>query len=162
MYGVNSNEFLYLMPGHMYFGKEQPGVKTLLGSCIAVTLWHPYKLVGGMCHITLPGTNPKDMNPKYAYGAINTFLKEIAAHQTRPQDYITQIYGGGKMTSVDDSPSMRDIGNKNAWKTLELLAHNKFRLSHMDILDTKYRHIEMNLHTGRVICKATDVSKTMG
>lgn len=137
-------------------------MKTLLGSCIAVTLWHPYKLVGGMCHITLPGTNSTDMNPKYAYGAINTFLKEIAAHKTRPADYITQIYGGGKMTSVDDPPSMRDIGNKNAQKTLELLAHSGFRLCAMDILDTKYRNVEMNLHTGQVVVKSTDVSLTMG
>lgn len=159
---MDPSKFLYLMPGQIYFGNEHAGVKTLLGSCVSVTLWHPHKHIGGMCHITLPGTDPDDMNPKYAYGAINTFLKEIAAHKTRPQEYITQIYGGGKMTSVDDPASMRDIGNKNALKTLELIALSHLRLRHMDVLDTKYRHIEMCLKTGRVICKATDVSLTMG
>ncbi|MDH5360266.1 MAG: chemotaxis protein CheD [Gammaproteobacteria bacterium] len=159
---MSSADFLYLMPGEIYFGKDKPGVKTLLGSCVAVTLWHPIMLIGGMCHITLPGTNPNDTNPKYAYGAINTFLKAIKQHRAHANEFIVQIYGGGKMTSVDDPPSMRDIGNKNVLKTIELIAHTKFRLHHMDVLDTKYRHVELSLTTGRVVCKATDVSLTMG
>lgn len=43
-----------LQPGELFFGKEDVVVKTLLGSCIAITLWHPEQKQGGMCHYMLP------------------------------------------------------------------------------------------------------------
>jgi chemotaxis protein CheD len=29
-------------------------IRTVLGSCVSITLWHPVKRVGGMCHFLLP------------------------------------------------------------------------------------------------------------
>jgi chemotaxis protein CheD len=43
-----------IMPGQWHFGPEQITVKTLLGSCVALTLWHPQRRIGGMCHYLLP------------------------------------------------------------------------------------------------------------
>ena len=45
---------LFLMPGQWYFGGKASELRTLLGSCVAVTLWHPKKRWGGMCHFLLP------------------------------------------------------------------------------------------------------------
>lgn len=153
----------YLLPGEIYFGSgdELTEIKTLLGSCVAVTLWHPRKHLVGMCHITLPG-NDTDSDPKYATGAIKFFLEQIRKQHTRPEEYITCVYGGGKMVAVDDPPSMLDIGNRNAQATLALLGKYRFHLSDMDLLDSKYRHISINPEDGSIVVKATDVSLTMG
>ena len=36
-----------LQPGELFFGKEDVVLKTVLGSCIAITLWHPEQKMGG-------------------------------------------------------------------------------------------------------------------
>ncbi len=160
---VTKKESKYLLPGEIYFGygTELSELKTLLGSCVAMTLWHPRKHLLGMCHITLPG-NPADTDPKYATGAMKYFLQAIADSGTQPEEFIVGIYGGGKMVSVDDPPSMLDIGNRNAQALLKLVGEYRFRLRDMDLLDSKYRHISLNPEDGSITIKATDVSKTMG
>lgn len=156
-------EAKYLLPGEIYFGsgQELSEIKTLLGSCVAVLLWHPRKHLVGMCHITLPG-NPNDTDPKYASGAFKYFLEQIQKHGARPDDFITCVYGGGKMVSVDDPPSMLDIGNRNAQAVLAHIAKLNFHLKDMDLLDSKYRHVSINPEDGSITVKATDVSQTMG
>ena len=47
-------EALSLMPGELWSGRGAASVRTLLGSCVALTLWHPRLRVGGMCHYLLP------------------------------------------------------------------------------------------------------------
>jgi len=43
-----------LGPGDLYFGDRRTRIRTLLGSCVAVTLWHPKAQIGGMCHYMMP------------------------------------------------------------------------------------------------------------
>lgn len=158
-----TKESKYLLPGEIYFGtgNELSELKTLLGSCVAMILWHPHKHLVGMCHITLPG-NDNDTDPKYASGAIKYFLEQIRKSGTRPDEFIVGVYGGGKMVSVDDPPSMLDIGNRNAQAMLTQIGKYNFRLKDMDLLDSKYRHVSINPEDGSITIKATDVSQTMG
>src|SRR5690606_5865574 len=44
-----------LLPGALWFGTGDVRLHTLLGSCVAITLWHPRYRYGGMCHFMLPG-----------------------------------------------------------------------------------------------------------
>jgi len=45
---------IVLHPGDWWFGGGDTRARTVLGSCIAITLWHPQLRVGGMCHYMLP------------------------------------------------------------------------------------------------------------
>ena len=45
---------VFLQPGGFYFGGGRTRISTLLGSCISITLWHPARRIGGMCHFMLP------------------------------------------------------------------------------------------------------------
>jgi chemotaxis protein CheD len=45
---------VFLGPGDLYFGDRHTRIRTLLGSCVAITLWHPVALIGGMCHYMMP------------------------------------------------------------------------------------------------------------
>ncbi len=45
----------FLNPGEFFFCESNCQIHTLLGSCIAITLWHPILKIGGMCHFVLPG-----------------------------------------------------------------------------------------------------------
>ena len=79
---------IVLQPGEFYFGDKETRIRTLLGSCVAITLWHPQKLIGGMCHYMLPSpefrTNPLQLNGKYAEDTMKMFLQEIKAAGTLP------------------------------------------------------------------------------
>ena len=56
-------EHLTLMPGQLHFGGHAATLRTLLGSCLAVTLWHPERRLGGMCHFLLPSRQRKEDEP---------------------------------------------------------------------------------------------------
>jgi len=45
---------IFLGPGDLFFGDRDTRIRTLLGSCVAVTLWHPRAKLGGMCHFVVP------------------------------------------------------------------------------------------------------------
>ena len=45
---------IFLQPGEFYFGEGKTRIRTLLGSCVAITLWHPRLHIGGMSHYMLP------------------------------------------------------------------------------------------------------------
>lgn len=47
---------IFLQPKDFYFGDENARLRTLLGSCVSITMWHPTKLIGDMCplHAAFP------------------------------------------------------------------------------------------------------------
>ncbi len=47
-------ETVVLRPGDFHFGGGHTRISTLLGSCVSITLWHPRRLIGGMCHYMMP------------------------------------------------------------------------------------------------------------
>src|SRR3954447_16549729 len=91
---------IFLQPGECYFGDRYTRIRTLLGSCVAITLWHPKLLIGGMCHYLLPqrpGAQPAILSGKYADEAMRLLLGEIKRANTSPQDYEVKMFGGGNM-----------------------------------------------------------------
>jgi chemotaxis protein CheD len=50
---------IFLKQGEVYFGDRDTRIRTVLGSCVAITMWHPDLLIGGMCHYMLPSRHPR-------------------------------------------------------------------------------------------------------
>lgn len=90
-----------LGPGDLYFGFGEQRLRTLLGSCVAVTIWHPRAQIGGMCHFLLPTRSPAvravdgPLDGRYADEAMEMFRREMERTDTRPGDYLAKIFGGG-------------------------------------------------------------------
>ena len=59
---------LNLLAGQLYFGTQAGTVRTLLGSCVALVLWHPQRRIGAMCHYLLPGRQRRDGSPDARFG----------------------------------------------------------------------------------------------
>ena len=151
---------LYLMPGALYIGTEVDEVKTLLGSCVAVTLWHPVDRIVAMTHIVLPASEVKS-GPRYASEAVAQLSRVINQRLYQPAEFEVGLYGGGVMFSVDDN-SLMDVGRRNVVKTRSLLRQSGFRIKHSDVLGSVYRHVSINRGTGQILIKSTDVESTMG
>lgn len=160
-HGAEVADSLYLLPGALYMGNEVKEVKTLLGSCVAVTLWHPGDKVCAMTHIVLPAGEQDSNNPKYATGAIQQLMQTMSRRGYQPKEFKAGIYGGGRMFGNGDAPGVIDIGNSNVRKTAALLKDAGFKVHEEDVLGGVYRHVLLDRSTGSVRVKRTEVSTTM-
>lgn len=91
---------IFLNPGDFFFGDHETRIRTILGSCISITMWHPRLLIGGMCHYVVPGRRRlpgADLDGRYGDEAMELFLREIKAAGTHPSEYQVKVFGGGKM-----------------------------------------------------------------
>lgn len=159
---------IVLQPGDFHFGKKGTRISTLLGSCVAITLWHPKKLIGGMCHYMLPSpefrTSPLQLNGKYAEDATEMFLQEIKAAGTLPSEYQAKIFGGGNMFSeITDSVhctprdsncfeslSCKKVACKNALIAPYLLKKHGFKITSHDLGGIQHRKVIFEIWSGDV------------
>ncbi|MGB0468294.1 MAG: hypothetical protein ACPGF7_12305 [Pontibacterium sp.] len=155
---LNGTKKVFLHPGDFVFGGTGVHIHTLLGSCISITLWHPQKKIGGMCHFTMPGhpgaRSPGDKpNGRYAEGALALFKKAAADNKTLITDYQAKIFGGGNMIrsageSIDDT-----IGTKNAAAAMQLLMQERVEILVVHVGEFGHRRIAFDISTGEVWVK---------
>lgn len=143
---------VYLNPGEWYFGDEDTRIKTLLGSCVSFTLWHPVRRIGGMCHYMLPSRNSNANLPldgKYADEAVELLVQRIDAEKTRPQDYIAKVFGGGSIIKTDTV----SISEKNVMAARDLIKKHKFKLQGECLGGIGHRNVIFELWSGEVWLK---------
>lgn len=148
---------IFLNPGEHYFGDRQTRIRTLLGSCVAITLWHPHHLIGGMCHYLLPGRE-RDQAPgfdgRYADEALFLLIEQLTRAGTCRQDYEVKIFGGGNMfphALPHPTRGRHDhVGRKNALAGRELLRRHGMRVTGEDLEGAGHRKIIFDLWSGEV------------
>lgn len=147
---------IMLGPGEFYFGGGRVRINTLLGSCVAITLWQPTLLIGGMCHFLLPGDHAQQglALGYYAEGAVKLFLQAIKTTATRPREYEVKVFGGGNMfNSMAGKISVTNVSKSNIDAALCALNKKGFVIKASDVGGSCYRKIYMELWTGDVWVK---------
>lgn len=148
-------EVVSLMPGELWFGTGAASVKTLLGSCVALTLWHPRLRLGGMCHFLLPGRQRKGNEPldgRYGDEAVLAMVNLLERHGCRSAEFVAHLYGGAD-TMADTAGVKFNIGERNIEKGWSLLDHFGFSLEGVDVGDNVPRAVSLTLETGAVECR---------
>ncbi|MCP5267360.1 MAG: chemotaxis protein CheD [Burkholderiaceae bacterium] len=146
---------VYLLPGQLYFGNRAAQVKTLLGSCVALTLWHPHKRYGGMCHYLLPERHrPADGSRDGRFGdeALEQLVDAIERSGTRPADYEAQVYGGAD-TMKGEGKLRFNVGERNVEKAWALVEQYGFSLTSIDVGGEEPRTITLEMVSGVVQLK---------
>lgn len=119
---------IFLQPGEFHFGDRATRISTLLGSCVAITMWHPRLHIGGMCHFMLPAraVRPSDiLDGRYADEAMLLFQKEIRTARTKPGEYQVKLFGGGNMFQRPTNPAdCVDVPCRNVVAARHLLRHH--------------------------------------
>jgi chemotaxis protein CheD len=145
-------QHLLLMPGQMHLGHQVASVRTLLGSCVAITLWHPQQRIGGMCHFLLPQRLRGQAGPpdgRYGDEAVAAMVHTLTRYGIRPQDCVAHLYGGADTLSgggVDDF----NIGARNVAQGWLLIAQHGLRVDSVDVGDDIPRTVTLTLATGEV------------
>jgi chemotaxis protein CheD len=143
---------LTLMPGQMYFGGRARSLRTLLGSCLAITLWHPGRKIGGMCHFLLPSRarKPGDvLDGRYGDEAMEAMLALLQLTRTEPSEYIAHLYGGAD--TLPGGAGLRfNVGERNIEQGWILVDRHGFRLDGVDVGEDVPRTVTLELATGLV------------
>ena len=144
----------FLNPGEFYFGNSHTRIRTLLGSCVAITFWHPQCHIGGMCHYMLPGRGKdlvNELSGKYADEALQMFMQEIAHHKTKPQEYEIKLFGGGNMLEVlGQSSRAENVAERNIQAARWLLSEYGLKIKAESLGGVGYRQIVFELWSGDV------------
>lgn len=143
---------VFLNPGEFHFGGGSTRISTLLGSCVSITLWHPRRYIGGMCHYMLTErTRPEGapLDGRYADEAFALFLEHVAAAGTRPSEYQAKLFGGANMLS-DLAGNNIDIGRRNITFAEALLFAHHVALMSEHVGGSGRRKLHFDLWSGDV------------
>lgn len=152
---------IFLSPGEFFFGDADTRIRTILGSCVSITVWHPKKRIGGMCHYMLP-TRTKgvsqanehiDDGGRYADEAMAKFLKEIKNHGTKPSEYQAKIFGGGNMLGKNGIKSQFAVGDRNIKAGNSLLEKHGFNVIAEHMGGAFHRQVLFEVWSGNVWLK---------
>ncbi|WP_331344562.1 chemotaxis protein CheD [Cellvibrio sp. UBA7661] len=146
-------------PGEWYFGVEYERLHTVLGSCVALTAWHPTLKVGGMCHYLLANepASKADARRKslsagdcrYAVHALEQMKKSMQAYGNM-NEFQLGIFGGGDMFPYRTATS---IGFDNIAYARQWLMREKLQPTHVDVGGTISRSLMLVISTGDIQLK---------
>ena len=143
---------LVLMPGQMHIGQQVASLRTLLGSCVAITLWHPQRRIGGMCHYLLPKRQRRPGEPpdgRYGDEAVEAMVQALRALRTSPEEYVAHLYGGAD-TMSGVSAAKFNIGERNIEQGWTLIDRYGFMLDGVDVGEDIPRMVSLSLADGQV------------
>ena len=146
------SDHLSLMPGQMHFGNRAASLRTLLGSCLAVTLWHPTRRLGGMCHFLLPTRQRKPSEPldgRYGDEALEAMVALLRAARTEPCEYHAHLYGGAD-TMPEGSALKFNVGERNIEQGFSLVDRYGFEIQGVDVGEDVPRSVTLTLQSGAV------------
>lgn len=154
-----------LQPGETLFSREPMVMRTQLGSCVSLTLWHPRHHWGGMCHFMLPSRRHRDrplsqrqmtrqrsdsLNGKYADEALAILLQGVAKTGSAPGEYVVKLFGGGNMFPQLGGRHAPDIASQNVAAAWALVRAQGLDVSAHDLGGTGHRALIFELNTGHV------------
>ncbi len=126
----------------------------MLGSCVSITLWHPQRRLGGMCHYLLPSRKEaRALAPDGRYGEEAMVLLERAMRDagTPPREYRAKIFGGGRMFSGrQGNKNVLDIGTRNIEAARRLLHQHGLATASEHLAGIGHRSIVFDIASGDV------------
>ncbi|MDD2760948.1 MAG: chemotaxis protein CheD [Methylomonas sp.] len=149
---------VFLPPGGFHFGDHSTVIKTLLGSCVAITLWHPLLMVGGMCHYMLPKRRGLDKNGyesdgRYADAAMALFMRELARTGSHPWEYEVKMFGGGNQFPGHTGCDLLRVSDHNIDAGRDLLARYGFSIKAEHLGGVGHRSVTFDVSNGKTWIK---------
>jgi chemotaxis protein CheD len=132
--------------GQAVFAAEPSRLTTILGSCVAVTLYSVRRRLGMLSHIVLPKSRNAAENPaKYADTAIPHMLSTFQCEGIRPKDLTAKIVGGACMFG---NGQISRIGECNVQAAVLALENVGICIAGRDAGGNCGRRISFDLATG--------------
>ncbi|HEY0845659.1 MAG TPA: chemotaxis protein CheD [Noviherbaspirillum sp.] len=160
-----SNIDVFLQPGEYFVGDERHVLRTLLGSCVSITLWHPARRIGVMSHFLLPtrGTSPAiGLDARYGDEAMQLMLEELRRNKVHPPECVAKIFGGANMFPGQRQSDTVCVGRKNGAAARALLRANGINIASENLFGVGHRQIIFNVRTGDVWARQARLADAAG
>ncbi len=144
---------IYLNPGELTIHETPVIVTTVLGSCVAITLFNQRTGLGAICHAMLPHGG-QEQNFRFVDHSLSYMLAHFYRKGVRPGELQVKLFGGAEMfepaTAVRHRPS---VGRQNIDTCLALLINEGLMLRASCVGGNQGRKLLFYSHTGSVLTK---------
>ena len=145
---------VFLQPGDLFVGDEGFRIRTILGSCVSITLWHPVKRVGGMSHFLLPtrGTpvSEDQLDGRYGDEALHLVMRELRQAGVSLLACQAKIFGGGNMFPAHMPAHAGQVGQRNGEAAREMLRSAGIQVVSESLFGHGHRQIIFDIRNGHV------------
>ena len=145
-------EEIYLKPGELTVAERPALVSTVLGSCVAVTLFTPRLGVGAICHAMLP-----EARGETSFKFVDTSLQHMLGRFDRlgvtRRELVVKLFGGADMFELLQPSKTGSVGRQNIEIATRLLRQAGLPLKAADTGGRQGRKLLFYTHTGEVLLK---------
>lgn len=156
---------VFLQPGQYFVGDERYRVRTLLGSCVSITIWHPVMKMGAMSHFLLPSRGRglhREPDARYGDEALWLMLSELAELGVSQTQCQAKIFGGGDMFPQHSREDQLNVGKKNGITARLLLTACGIPIISESLFGIGHRNIIFDISNGHVWSRQTQVRSASG
>jgi chemotaxis protein CheD len=148
---------LFLKPGEIVISSSPLRVTTLLGSCVAITLYSPRLRLGAICHALLPTCRREEPccsgdSGKYVECALKVMLEEVRQRGVLDSELECKLFGGSDMFNTVEGRRL-SVGRQNLEMALSVLEQAKLRIMTRDLGGARGRKIIFHTDSGDVYLK---------
>lgn len=146
-------EGIFLLPGEMAFSREPTRISTLLGSCVAVTLYDRRQHWGGVNHYMVPEAIGNLPEGKIGRTAIPALLRLASMAGSKTGDLEARIIGGAAVIGAQVAGSasvLGDIGHRNGELAREMLGQLRIPVVQEVLGGNHGRRIHLDSHSGQL------------
>lgn len=156
----------YLKPGDFCLALQPAVIKTVLGSCLTVTMYSPRTGIGAACHALLPTCRDNDhhcppgtcLNTfRYVECVIPEMLRRMQSHGLMVSELEVKIFGGADMLSKSLA-AHQQVGSLNVRKAKAIFARMGMTIRNGDVGGGAGRKLIFDTRTGEVWIKRLNKS----
>jgi len=159
-YGGNL-PIIFLKPAELYINRGPALVKTVLGSCISVTMLNRRTGIAAMCHALLPLCRKKqgchDHCPeKYRYVGcvIPEMVQKILGFGIKKKEIEVKLFGGAETLGANKGQvSIAPVGRQNVKEAVKAIQANQLWLKTTDVGGGYGRKILFDTHSGEILLR---------
>lgn len=145
---------IFLQPGEYFVADAGYQMRTILGSCVSITLWHPATRQGAMSHFLLPtrgGVGPKqEFDAKYGDEGLKLMLSDLKRLGIKPGQCEGKVFGGGNMFPGKLHAGAINVGQRNGDAALILLHEHGIPVVSESLFGVGHRNIIFDVSNGDV------------
>lgn len=152
---------IFLQPGEYFVGDATYRVRTLLGSCVSIMLWHPVRRIGALSHFLLAsrGTGPvSELDARYGEEAMCLMLRELKRMDVSVTECHGKIFGGGNMFPQQTVSGLHNVGYRNGETARRLLRSHGIPIVSESLFGVGYRQIIFDVNSGDVWARQLELA----
>lgn len=112
---------IFLKPGEVVVAYEPALVSSVLGSCVAVTMYSPALRIGAICHAMLPDSGGRVDDLRYVDNAVHYIYRRM--RERGATDLVVKLFGGAQVLAVESYDAARStVGEMNVARSEMILS----------------------------------------